>query len=268
MFFVPKNLENTECRVNRLSRNIYNDVIGDITRRRAIAFAIYMKNARPASVVKDWSIRKLARITHLAQGTCKEYVKCLREMKLVYDYSKGGHSYLVFKPLKESKKKNRWGSGYHTPKHKDVMLGNYDRTSIQAIERHLKALVICETQRRKNYAEQSIGTKQNPKNLRDYKKADKVCRARGWNSSYVDNGISYKSISAKLGCSPNTVSETIQYGEKANLFKVTRYDPEIVFFGVGQAREAAEYLDIEWTWCTDDVIVRQHANTYTLCDSK
>ena len=173
---------------------------------------------------------------------------------------------MVFKPLKEGKKKNRWRPGYHTPKHKDVMLGDYDVTSIKAIEKHLKALQVCEIQRQKDYAKQSISTKQNPKNLRDYKKADKICRARGWNSSYVDNGISYKYISAKLHCSPNTVSETIQYGEKVGLFKVTRYDPKIVFFGVDQAREAAEYLDEKWTWCTDDVVIRQRANTYSLCD--
>ena len=250
--------------LQRLSRKIFRYVIGDMAKRRAIAFAIYMKNAKPASVVKDWTWMELARITNLDRKTCKKYIACLKEMNLVREYSKNGHSYMVFEPLKARKKKR--GNSYRSPKNKDVMLGSFDRTSIRAIDLHLKALDICEIQRRKNFIRQCISAKQDPKNSREYKRAERKCRACGWDR-FSDDGISFEYLRRKWHCSPNIVSETISYGEKERLFEVTRYDPEIVYFGVDQAREAAEYIDRNWTWCTDDVVVYQHANTYNLCES-
>ena len=38
-------------KMNRLSRRLFQYVIGDRKRRRAVAFAILMKNRKPASVV-------------------------------------------------------------------------------------------------------------------------------------------------------------------------------------------------------------------------
>lgn len=253
--------------INKLSRRVFQSVIGDRTKRRAIAFAIYMKDAKPASVIKDGTDEELARITNLDPRTCKKYIDLLHKMRLLSKKSKNGHDYLVFKPLREGKKKNRWKAGYHTPKHQDVLQGNYDNSSIRTIEIHLQALFICEVQRRKDYVQQNISTKQDPRSLREYKKALKICRVRGWNS-FFDDGISYEYIRRALHCSPNTVSEIIRYGETAGLFTVTRYDPEVVYFGVDQAREAVDYLDVKWSWSTDDVVILQRANTFTLAENK
>ena len=253
--------------LNRISRNLFQEVIGDRNKRKAIAYAIYMKDLKQTSVVKDWSYRRLAREAGLATATCKKYVHLLREMKLVSMRSYKGHNYLTFKKLKEHKKKNRWNSGYHTPKHKDVKLGNYSPTSIKAIEGHLEALLICEVQRQKDYVQQSISTAQNPKNHLEYKKAKKICCARGW-SSFNDSGISYKYMCNALNSSPNTVSSTIKYGEKVGLFTVTRSAPQIVFYGPGEARIAAEYLDEKYSYCTDNAIYYQPANKFTLTVSQ
>lgn len=250
-------------KMNRLSRRLFQYVIGDRKRRRAVAFAILMKNRKPASVVKDWSYKGLARISGLAPGTCSTYVHILLEMGLVSLSTYKGHTYLIINKLKAPKIKNKRNIGYHSPKHKDIDLGNYDASSVKTIELHLKAISIVETQRRKDYIQQNISATQNPKSLSEYKKAKKICSVRGWNS-FIDNGISYKYISNTLHCSPNTVSEVIRYGETEGLFTVTRFDPEIVYYGVDQAREAAEYLDVEWSWCSDDVVVLQRANKFTL----
>lgn len=255
-------------KMNRLSRRLFQYVISDRKRRRAVAFAILMKNRKPASVVKDWSYKGLARISGLAPGTCKNYVHILLEMDLVSMSIHKGHKYLYIGKLKAQKKKNRGKVGYHTPKHKDIDLGNYDATSVKTIEMTLKALTIVEIQRQKDYAQQCISAKQNPRNLPEYKKAEKICRARGWDSSFVDNGISYNRIRRQLNCSPNTVSSTIQYGEKNGLFTVTRSEPELVYHCPGHAREAVQYLDISYSWCTNDNVYYQPANRFRLTISE
>ena len=255
-------------KINRLSRRLFQYVVGDRKRSRAISFAILMKNRKPASVVKDWSYKGLARISELAPGTCKTYVHILLEMGLVSMSTYNGHSYLCFNNLKAHKKTNRGKTGYHTPKNKDIDLGNYDATSVKTIEMTLKALTIVEIQRRKDYAQQCISAKQNPRNLPEYKKAEKICRARGWDSSFVDNGISYNHIRRQLNCSPNTVNATIQYGEKNGLFTVSRFDPELIYHCPGQAREAVQYLDISYSWCTDDNVYYQPANRFSLVVSE
>ena len=255
-------------RISRLSRRIFQYVIDDLNKRRAIAFAILMKNRKPASVVKDCTDKGLSRISGLAPGTCKKYVQVLMEMGLVSMSIHKGHKYLYFDKLKAHKKKNRGKVGYHTPKHKDIDLGNYDATSVRTIEMTLKALSIVEIQRRKDYAQQCISAKQNSRDLREIKKAEKICRARGWDSSFVDNGISYNRIRRQLNCSPNTVSATIQYGEKNGLFTVTRCEPELVFHCPGHAKEAVQYLDISYSWCTDDNVYYQPANRFRLTISE
>ena len=253
--------------LNKISRTLYEDVIGNAPRRRAVAFAIYMKNCCPTSVVKDWSYKKLARITGLNPKTCKKYVGILREMKLARITSNKGHNYLFFKKLKEPKKKNRWNVGYHSPKYKDVVLGRYTTDSIKIIETHLRALCICEVQRRKDYARQSISTTQDPKNLKEFKRARKVCRARGW-ESFSDNGISYKYINSRLHCSPNTTSATIKYGEDIGLYTVTRSVRRSIFYRKGEARLAAKYIDERYSWYTNDTIYYQPANIYKLTVSE
>ena len=107
-------------KMNRLSRRLFQYVIGDRKRRRAVAFAILMKNRKPASVVKDWSYKGLARVSGLAPGTCRTYVHILMEMGLVSMSIHKGHQYLYFDKLKAQKRKNRGKTGYHTPKHKDI----------------------------------------------------------------------------------------------------------------------------------------------------
>ena len=255
-------------RPRKLCRTTFHSVEDERRERKAIAFAILMKNRKPSSVVKDWSYKGLARISGLAPGTCNTYVHILKEMGLVSMSIHKGHKYLYFGKLKAQKKKNRGKVGYHTPKHKDIDLGNYDATSVKTIEMTLKALAIVEIQRQKDYAQQCISAKQNPRNLQEYKKAEKICRARGWDSSFVDNGISYNHIRRQLNCSPNTVSATIQYGEKNGLFTVTRCEPELVYHCPGHAKEAVQYLDISYSWCTDDNVYYQPANKFSLTISE
>ena len=253
-------------RINRLSRILFNEIIGVPTERRAIAFAILMKNLKPSSVVKDWSYRLLSRESGLAQDTCRKYIRLLKEMKLVSIHSYQGHKYLIFKKLKEHKKKNRRNGGYHTPKNQDVMLRKYDPTSFKSIEKELKALYIRETQSHKDYCRQSICAYRNPKSTREYKKAQKICRARGWDKfdKYNDYGISYKYLCKGLHASPNTVSATIKYGEIAGMFSVARSTPIPIFYGPGEAKQAAEYLDEPYSWSDRDFVYYQPANRYTV----
>ena len=252
--------------INKLSRNLFYEVIGVPTKRRALSFAIMMKNLKPTSVVKDWSYRLLARESGLAPGTCKKYIGLLQEMELVSIRSYHGHKYLTFKKLKEAKKKNKRNRRYHTARRRDISLGKYDTTSIKIIEKHLAALYIWEIQSHKDYCRQSISTKQNPKNPHEYKRALKICRTRGWDNidRFDDNGISFKYLCKSLHASPNTVSAIISYGESINLFTVKRSSRMPAFYGPGNARQAAKYMDEPHSWSTDDTVFYQQPNRFVI----
>ena len=252
--------------IRRLSRTIFQETIRDRSRRRAISFAILVKYLKPSSVVKDWTYNELARMTQISWAACRKYIHTLKDMKLVRMYSHKGHNYLIFKKLREHKKKNRWSDGYHTPRRKDVMLGDFTPSSIKEIEIRLQALLICEIQRQKDYAEQSISAKQNPKNLHECKKAQRICRARGWDS-FSDCGISYKHLCGELHCSPNTLSATIRYGEKAGLFTVTRSEPICLFCDPEEETLIPDYIDTDNIWYTDEGAFYQPANRYSLSSS-
>lgn len=212
--------------IAKVSRNLYNSYLALPQYRRALAFAILIKSRHPASVIPHWSYRELARISGKSVGFCKKAVGLLREMHLIREERYGNRPYLVFKKLREPKKKNRHSPGFHTPRHKDIDISRLDCSSLVSIERGLCSLLIVEIQKRKDWVYQLISTKQCPANAKDYSKAKAVCRKRGY-EGFSESGLSYLCISRKLKCGRSTVTKVIAEGESRGLFQKTKHPARI-----------------------------------------
>lgn len=235
--------------LTRVARKTYQNAVGTPELRKALAFAIYVKRFKANSVVKDWSYRELARLTKLSPTTCKKRIDTLKGMGLVRMETKHGHSYLRFLRLRHGSivvKRN----GIETkrrPRYADIRLGEY--TSIKEIEQDLMALVIVEDTKRKNYARQLISLANNPRpktSIKRVKKAQRLCRKRGYGKKFIDGGLSYRRIAKWLHCSPNTVKNIICFGESTEMFVVERRELVLVkYVGNGMARFALPYIDSE-----------------------
>ena len=232
-----------------LAKDIYFSALAS-KKLKAIAFAIFVKASKPASVLKDMSYRQIADLTRLSHETCRRRIAVLRTMKLVEVQSKNSHHYFFFKPLRAKKKKNRHSVGFHYPKHSDIDISKLDTSSVTSIEQGLMALCPVEIQIKKELARQLVKAKQKPRNASDYKKASRICSRCGYDS-FDDDGISYKHIASILHCSYSTVSKVIQYGVKNHFFKVIK-SPALFMEGE-KIRYADEIRIIDETQDNDKV---------------
>lgn len=229
--------------LQRLSRKILSKVVGVPDYRKAVAFAIFVKSKRPASVLKDWSYRELSRLTSLSPNTCKKRVSCLESLGLVTRESKGGHTYLRFGQLKRGAvrlKKRTW-----RPKNADVKIGLFSGESIKDIERGLMSLVIVEDCCRKDYVRQLTSLAHNPSRsvkIRRFKRAKAICSKRGYGKFFQDFGLSYRRIRQWLQCGPSRVKEIICFGESTGMFVAHRSDFVFLKYVPHGAKSAVEYM--------------------------
>ena len=252
--------------VQRIDRKLYDRAVRDPRIRKALAFAILMKTRKAASVIKGWSYKKLSRISGRTAPTCKRRIEVLKELGLVKMYQHKGLDYLEFLPLKAPKKQIKGTNKYKSPhKSQNVYLCKIKRSSEKNIERGLQATLYVTIQERKDYARQWINAKQTPSNSQEYKRAEKICRLRGW-SKFSENGISYKYIARILHCSPNTVCDIIRYGEKQKIFKVRRFPPAYDYIGPNMGADAFKLLHA--LFYTSDCLGYHLANQYYLPGKK
>ena len=231
----------------KVARTYFNDAVVDIQRRKALAFAIYLKNKNTTSVFKDWTIRSIARDAGIAPGTAKVRLDLLRKMHLVRIENHGGHSYLIFKKLRRQKIKNKKNDKYHTPVHLDVAISIQEDWGVRDIERYLMALDIQEHARKTEYIKRltELGTapKQFTKTAKHKNakvKLERYWRKRGYDTiqPFVDHGYSYRRIQRKLHCGPQTAKNIIALGESLELFEAHRHQMVLLRY-VG--RNAARY---------------------------
>ena len=217
------------------------------SKRRALAFAIFIKNTYPTSVLKDMSFRQMAKIPGIGMSveTCRQRIAMLKKMKLVEEKTKNGHHYFIFKSLRAKKKKNRHSIGYHRPKFAEINVTKLDMRSVASVEKGLMAMFFVETQIKKELVRQIVKSKQTPRKTSAYRKASKICCNRGYDE-FIDNGISYKYIASELHCSNTTVAKVIQYGVKHRIFKVIK--TPAVFMEGPEIRYAGEEFDVHYLY--------------------
>lgn len=210
------------CMLRRLSRQSFNECIGDRERRRALAFAIFLKDRFHASVIKDWSYRTLSRITGLAPGTCQARVRTLRDMRLTSEWVRNGHPYLRVLSLRSEKSVTQKGRVWNTRKYTEVDFAKIDRTSVKSIEEGLMALLIVETQSKKNYIRQQtvLASGFHPNaTQKEIQRAKRKQRMLCGGKSFSDNGFSIKAICRRLKCTAKTAKHIICKGEDCRMFE-------------------------------------------------
>lgn len=256
--------------VSKLSRRLFNDAVGDPLRRKALAFAIYLKNHNGTSVFKDWSYRDLSRASGLSVNTCKKRVQSLRVMHLIREESFNGHRYLIFKKLRRKKIKNKKNNLFHTPIILDISIKNFE--SIKAIEKYLMALDIQEHTRKVEYTKRLITLATDPAPFTrdcEIKKAKAIWRKRGIEEvpQYTEYGYSHRRIMRRLHCGPQTVKYIISLGESLEMFIARQRDLVLVkYVGNNSARAALPYYKDEFpsAFATNNNIYYKPATIFSL----
>lgn len=243
---------------NNISRKIYKEIIGDAEALKAIALMLYVKNLFPTSVITNYTDHKLAKITGIHQTTVKKRMSTLADMDLI-EYANKKFTHIVFKSIRSKQSK------------RNIRLSKIDFSSVKSIELGLKAMFICEVQRRKDYIEQQVVKANNPvikkgdKNgYRAFKRARKFCTLRGI-SSYSDNGISYKYIANKLNISIASVAKMIKHGEGIGLFNKTNH-VSLYATVKGMAKHFVSTIGENNLFCTlrNNNVYAVSANTYKI----
>lgn len=238
--------------MDKLSKAIFNRYIGDADAVKALALLVYVKENKPTSVFTDYALTDLASFVGLSRNTTSKRIKKLEEMGLVERVGKNG-KHLLFKRARA--------------KCANVKVSKIKKDSVRDIELGLKALLIYEIQRSKEWIKQRVYQATNPKEgtpLKVVKRAKAFCRKRGI-TEFADNGISWKTIAERLGCGFGVVSRVIAYGVANGMFvkhcHIEHYD-----IAVGAAREYVEYSDKANLFCTlrNNNVYSYSCNTYSI----
>ena len=260
--------------LTKLARTYFNDAVVDIQRRKALAFAIYLKNKNTTSVFKDWTIRSIARDAGVATGTAKKRLDLLRQMHLVRIENHAGHSYLFFKKLRRSKIRNKNNSRYHTPVNLDIVIDIKESWSVRDIEKYLMALDIQEHTRKVEYTKRLIKLAKDPAKFtrnREVKRAKAIFRKRGITDipDFKEYGYSYRRIAKRLHCGTNTTSFIIALGESMGLFQAHKSELVLVkYIGNREAKFALPYFKDEFqaAFATTNSIYYRPVTTFSLLE--
>ena len=113
--------------IKRISRALYNECIDNTDAVKAIAMLIYIKENKKASVVTNFTYKKLSAMTKLSIVVVKKRMDKLKAMGLC-EYTDNGRNIKFLK--------------IRAPK-SNVRLDKIDMTSIKSIEIGLRALYIA-----------------------------------------------------------------------------------------------------------------------------
>ena len=199
-------MEERIYKLTKLSRKIYLDCISSPRHVKALAFFLFIKSRKGASVIPNYNYSIIAELCGISRTTAKKRLEDLAGLELI-DIIGYKSTHLLFKPCKH--------------KHNNIRLDKVDFTSIKTIEHSLRALYIVEIQSRKNYVSQQMNLAANPRKLDAYKKSKKVVKkvVCGSDKKFQDNGISYKYLAKKLGVGRRNVKNAIDNGVNSFMFE-------------------------------------------------
>lgn len=199
-------MANKEHKITKISRKIYMQCISSNDYVKALSLLLFVKSKFPTSVIPNYSTYKLAKLTKLDKTTIKKYMDILGDLELLAIEGKK-NDHVRFNKVRNKKT--------------NFSLKNIDFSSVRTIELSIRTLLFEDIQKQKEYRKNSIELKNNPKNLKEYKKAKRELRGvqmRGDKFTFSDNGVSYKYLAKKMKCSYTKVSAVINYGVKCGAF--------------------------------------------------
>jgi hypothetical protein len=256
--------------MHKLSRRIYDRCIGSPESLKALAFAVYMKNVRPASVVVGWSYRLLSSLSGVSPNTARRRVMALAEMGLVRFSERNGVRRIEFGRLGREKVRRRvqpvpGKTLCRTKRNGDIDLSPLDMSSVGAVEDGLRALLPAEIQRRKEHLERSAGRK-GFASAREKAALEENLRRRG-KEEFTDDGISVRHLCGRMRCSPATAIGAVRRGTEAGLYSWRIPPAEQTFVGKGRGRHALKFFP-GCHFATDSNVYRMKARVFILPDGR
>lgn len=218
---------------------------------KALALLVFIKSHNGASVVSNYSTYKMSKLTGLHKQTIKKRMNTLGAMDLI-DFVGKRCSHVIFKKVRAVKS--------------NVDISKIDKSSVRNIEIGLRALVLVEIQRQKEFVKQIFFKATDPKPFtpqKEVRKSKKFCNHRGI-EHFNDNGISYKTLAKRMHTGLNQVSQAIKYGEKHNMFIKHRHI-ELIYRNIYNAKRFVSVRNINNCFINkyNNCIYSYSCNTYS-----
>lgn len=195
----------------------------------------------------DFSFNKLHNTTGLHYVTLRKRMATLEGMSLIMRHGKDKRN-LSFLRVHRSNDRN------------NIIFPDEELKSVKDYEDALLSITIVETQRHKEYVRKLINTIKHSHNYADVKKAcRKVNGEYEGVRAYVDNGISYRYLSKKMGVSLQKAFQVVRFAVEKKFVELKKNFEQIFSRGVNY------YLDkmnSVFTFSTKNNIYMVKANTY------
>lgn len=234
-----------------IRRNIFNSVRGNANLIKALALAIYIKKHIVSSTITNYSLNKVRNRTGLAYSSIRKRIETLKQLGFIRFGGKN-NEHLTIVCL--SSKCNR----------RNIDLSKCVFDSVKDIEKSLTALFIVEIQKHKDFAKHTIQTAFNPEKgqLKDMKKARKLCNRYGWGKEFNEYGISYKTIAKKLGVCLQKAFEIVKFAIVNNIIVKHNHIKQLYIKGIGFAQKYCNFNDV--TFFTNNNAYKVYANSYSV----
>lgn len=231
----------------KLSRKLHYECLEDAEVRKAIALLLFCKRNTKNSTIMDFSFNKLHNMTGLHYVTLRKRMATLEGMSLIMRHGKDKRN-LSFLRVHRSNDRN------------NITFPDEELKSVKDYEDALLSITIVETQRHKEYVRKLINTIKHSHNYADVKKAcRKVNGEYEGVREYVDNGISYRYLSKKMGVSLQKAFQVVRFAVEKKFVELKKNFEQIFSRGVNY------YLDkmnSVFTFSTKNNIYMVKANTY------
>ena len=235
----------------KVRRRILNEIKGQPMQQKALAFAIYIKfKVGRDSIVKDFSINKIRKITGLSATTINKYMPILLQ--------NGWAS--ICGSTKKHLVINRLASSTNN---RNVCIDRFCFNSFKDVYNSIRSFLAILIQARKDFIKRTIQIATNPKVGENCKAARKTVKRLVREGiirdvEYKEYGLSYKRIAKELGNCARTAFRVMQYAIKKKLVVKHNnveqiYAPKVFYSSI-----------IGYTFATKNNIYRVYANTYTI----
>lgn len=121
-------------------------------------------------------------------------------------------------------------------------------------------MLLVEIQRRKNFAKQMIQQRHEPCSKKEYTKAVKTCNRFGYGKKFVDNGISYKYMAAKIGMSVCKSIQIVKFAINCNILKRIRN----ICKRIAICSKYTDDMLTNYTYSYRNHIYKNYANKYVI----
>lgn len=231
----------------KLSRKLHYECLEDAEVRKAIALLLFCKRNTNNSTIMDFSFNKLHNMTGLHYVTLRKRMATLEGMELIMRHGKEKRN-LSFLRVHRSNDRN------------NILFPDEELKSVKDYEDALLSLTIVETQRHKEYVHKLINTLEHSHDYKEVKKARrKVNSEYGGVREFVDNGISYKYLSKKMGVSLQKAFQVVKFAVEKKFVKLKKNFEQIFSRGVGYYLNKSNSI---YTFSTKNNIYLIKANSY------